>query len=348
MEFTERGFLKPYFIAEIGVNHEGDLDRALSLVDLAKAGGADAAKFQTYKADKLAAKNSPAYWDTNKEASRSQIELFKKYDSFGQREYEIIAQHCQKIGIDFVSTPFDLECLEWLIPMVRFVKIASADITNFPLISACAAYDKPMVVSVGAATDEEIAKAVDFIAQAGIHDPILLHCVLNYPTPIAGAHLFNIERLMKLYDGSSVTIGYSDHVPPDACNDEQIVMATLMGVTVIEKHFTDDKSAPGNDHYHALDKDDLLAFQQRLETLRNLWGGPVEKMLDEQKSARKYARRSLYYRDSYKAGTAISAAHIIAKRPAAGLEPNAVSEIEGRVLTADVEEDSLVAIEHFQ
>ena len=129
---------EPYIIAEIGVNHEGDFDTAKRLIDLAKEGGASAAKFQTYKADKIASKNSPSYWDLSKEPCQSQYELFSKYDKFGRNEYELLSQYCQEIGIDFLSTPFDVESAEYLDKIMPFFKISSSDITNIPLITAIA------------------------------------------------------------------------------------------------------------------------------------------------------------------------------------------------------------------
>ena len=124
----------PYIIAEIGVNHEGKLTKALKLIDLAKEGGADAAKFQTYKAEKLASKHSPAYWDLKKESTSSQYALFKKYDSFNEVDYQKLANHCEDVNIDFISTAFDSDAVDYLEPMMPFYKIASADITDIPLI----------------------------------------------------------------------------------------------------------------------------------------------------------------------------------------------------------------------
>ena len=129
---------RPYVIAEIGVNHEGSLETAMRLIELAADGGADAAKFQSYKADTLASRNSPAYWDLSKESTLSQHQLFKKYDSFEPRDYAALAAHADKFGIDFLSTPFDDDAVDYLAPLVTFFKIASADITNTPLLRTSA------------------------------------------------------------------------------------------------------------------------------------------------------------------------------------------------------------------
>ena len=165
----------PYVIAEIGVNHEGKLSQALELIDLAKEGGADAAKFQTYKAEKLASKYSPAYWDTKKEPTLSQFELFKKYDSFNEKDYKKLANHCEDINIDFISTPFDSEAVDYLEPIIPFYKIASADITNKPMLKQIAAKNKPIVLSTGASNLSEIKEAVSIIESNGCKNYALLH-----------------------------------------------------------------------------------------------------------------------------------------------------------------------------
>lgn len=144
-----------YFIAEAGVNHEGNLNKAKEMVDAAKRGGADAIKFQTYKADMIASKHAIAYWDTNEEKSTSQYELFSKYDALNQADYEEIASYCQKIGIEFASTPFDVNSVDFLNPLVSYFKIASADITNAILIQKVAEKNKPIILSTGASTITE-------------------------------------------------------------------------------------------------------------------------------------------------------------------------------------------------
>ena len=259
----------PYIIAEIGVNHGGSIDKAKQLIEAAHRGGAHAAKFQTYKADKIAVRNSPAYWDLSEEPTTTQHSLFKKYDSFAQPEFEVLAAHCSAVGIDFLSTPFDLEAAEFLAPLMPAFKIASADITNIPLIRKCAAYGKPLIISTGAATLTEIARAAAEASSAGASDVALLHCVLNYPTPEENAQLGFICELQRNFPQH--VIGYSDHVVPDSpmtC----LQIATLLGSGIIEKHFTLDKKLPGNDHYHAMDEEDLSAFCHTLARFRTLYG----------------------------------------------------------------------------
>ena len=258
-----------YVIAEIGVNHGGDIKLAKELIDLAKKGGAHAAKFQSYKAHKIAAKDSPAYWDTSKEPTESQFELFKKFDSFGPKDYEELAAYCKEVGIDFLSTPFDLEAVDFLNPLQRLIKVASADITNFPLLRKVAASKKPIILSTGCSTIQEIRSAVSELTNHGATEIVLLHCILNYPTSDENANLGMITSLQQEFPNCH--IGYSDHTIP---SDEMTVLCAsyILGARVIEKHFTHDKSLQGNDHYHSMDWEDLQNFIRRANALNSILG----------------------------------------------------------------------------
>ena len=151
----------PYIIAEIGVNHECSLKKAKKLIYLAKKGGADAAKFQTYKAHLITSKYAQSYWDTSKEKTKTQFELFKKYDFFEKKHYVELSKYCKKLNIEFVSTPFDIQAVDMLDPLMKFYKISSSDITNFPLIEKIASKKKPVILSTGASTIDEIKEAVN-------------------------------------------------------------------------------------------------------------------------------------------------------------------------------------------
>ena len=229
---------KPYLIAEIGVNHEGSIDTAKYLIDLAKEGGADAVKFQTYKAENLASKNSPAYWDLAKERTTSQYELFKKYDVFNKSEYIELHDYAKKVSIDFLSTPFDIQSVDFLNDMVPFFKIASADITNLPFLRKIASKQKPIILSTGAANKEEIAYAVNVLKENGVNSIAILHCILNYPTTNDNASLNMISDLKNYFP--DLIIGYSDHTLP--CKSMlTLTTSFLLGAVIIEKHFTHNK-----------------------------------------------------------------------------------------------------------
>ena len=309
----------PYVIAEIGVNHEGSLDQAKRLIDLAKEGGADAAKFQSYKAGTLASKHSPSYWDTSKEVTRSQYELFKKYDSFGADEYIKLAEHCRKNEIDFLSTPFDDSAIDFLDPLVPFFKIASADLTNLPFLRKVAKKGKPVVLSTGASTLGEIDIAVDALSQAGCRDLALLHCILNYPTDNANAHLAMIKGLVRAYPNH--VIGYSDHTLPDEAMTPLLV-AHLTGAVILEKHFTHDKTLPGNDHYHAMDISDLTRFIEMSSRVHQLLGEQDHKEpISTEAISRKNARRSIVLTKDLPVNHILTENDITYKRPGSGISP---------------------------
>lgn len=327
----------PYIIAEIGVNHEGSIDRAKYLIDLAKQGGANAAKFQSYKADTLASKHSPAYWDTTKEPTRSQHELFQKYDNFGPADYIALAQHCLRVGIDFLSTPFDDTAIDFLDPLVAFFKIASADLTNIPFLRKVASKGKPVVLSTGASTLGEIDTAVDALTLSGCRDIVLLHCILNYPTDNSNAHLRMIDGLKRAYPGN--IIGYSDHTLPDDAMTS-LVTAHLLGAVVIEKHFTFDKMLPGNDHYHAMDQNDLTRFVALTERIHDLLGPTDHKApIETEAISRRNARRSIVLARDVPVGLALTPDDLTYKRPGTGVSPLHWDEVLGRrtavALTAD-------------
>lgn len=327
---------RPYVIAEIGVNHEGSLEQAKRLIELAKEGGADAAKFQTYKAGKIASRHSPAYWDTSKEPTPSQFQLFRKYDGFGPDEYVSLAEHCHRVGIQFLSTPFDAEAVEFLDPLMPFFKIASADLTNVPMLRQVAGKGKPVVLSTGASTLAEIDMAVQTLRRAGCDRIVLLHCVLNYPCPNENAHLAMMDGLKRAFP--DIPVGYSDHTIPD---EAMLVLtaAWLKGATVIEKHFTHDKSLPGNDHYHAMDVRDCRRFLSNVETLVPVLGSSHKAPLPDEAPARQHARRSIVPVADLPAGTVLTEAMLTYKRPAHGISPLHWDEVIGRPLARAVEED---------
>ena len=331
----------PYIIAEIGVNHEGSLGRAKSLIDQAKEGGADAAKFQSYKAETLASKNSPSYWNLNEEPTKSQFKLFKKYDSFGPDHFMELADHCKKIEIDFLSTPFDDIAVDFLDRLVPFFKIASADITNVPLLRNVGGRGKPVILSTGASTLAEIESALEILKLAGCTDIALLHCILNYPTDNINAHLNMIKGLRRVFPLNIV--GYSDHTLPDP-EMSALTTAYLLGAVIIEKHFTDDKSLKGNDHYHAMDKNDLSRFVRLVEKINTLMGLTMHKApIPTEEISRKNARRSIVLAKKVTTGQRITASDIICKRPGTGIGAIHWDELIGRYAVKSLPEDHILS-----
>jgi sialic acid synthase SpsE len=328
---------RPYVIAEAGVNHEGSMELARRLVDEAAEGGADAVKFQSYRADTLASRDSPAYWDTSKEPTRSQHELFSRHDKFWKAEMEALKRHCDAAGVAFMSTPFDLESAAFLDPLMDVYKISSSDLTNRPFVQHLCGYGKPVLLSTGASELWEIQEAVGWIRARG--NPLaLLHCVLNYPTADADANLGMITGLRRAFP--DVPIGYSDHTLP--ADMRVCEMAVLLGAVVIEKHFTHDKTLPGNDHYHAMDRDDLRRFRANLERAFTLLGSFEVAALPQEAPARRNARRSLVAARDIRAGTAIGAQDLTWKRPAHGISPREIDAVIGMRARADIAADTVL------
>jgi sialic acid synthase SpsE len=335
---TKDQVINPYLIAEVGVNHEGDFDLATRLIREAAEGGADAVKFQTYKAETLASKYSPAYWDTNKEPTESQYALFKKYDSFWKNEYEKLKTICDDNNIDFMSTPFDRESGDFLNDLMGVYKIASADITNKPFIEQIVSYGKPVLLSTGASNLKEIHRAVDWIRENADVDLALLHCILNYPTDYYNANLGMIRGLRNEFP--DYVVGYSDHTLP---GDMSVMeTATLLGAQILEKHFTHDKTLPGNDHYHAMDKDDLVLFRARLKRTHEMLGAHEKDSIPSEKPAREHARRSLVAAVDIPTGTILTRKHLTWKRPAHGISPAEIDSVVGKTAKTDIAEDQLL------
>ena len=336
-----------YLIAEIGVNYYdiatkmniSNLDAALLMCDEAKRAKADAVKFQTYKAGRIASRYSPSYWDLNEEKTRSQYELFKKYDSFGEEEYKIISEHCRKIHIEFLSTPFDFESADYLDKYMEYYKISSSDITNIPLIKHIALKDKPILLSTGASDLNEIQKAVDVIREVNHNRLILMHCVLEYPTPREHANLYRITALQQKFP--DLEIGYSDHTKPDT-DYEVLKCAYLLGAHIIEKHFTLDKSLTGNDHYHAMDVDDVLNIRKEISSLQLICGSTSTEHLRSENKARENARRSIVLTRDICLGDIIRESDITFKRPGIGIPPYDVELVIGKKMNKALKEDAIL------
>ena len=311
---------------------------ARRLIDEAADAGADAIKFQTYRAETIASRNSPAYWDTTKEATASQFELFKKYDKFWKSEFEALRRHCDSVGIEFLSTPFDLESASFLNDLMDVYKVSSSDLTNLPFIDYVCQFGKPVLLSTGASYLWEIAEALQHIGRRG--NPVcLMHCVLNYPTPDASANLGMITDLRRRFP--EALPGYSDHTVP---TEEMDVLTTAMmlGAVALEKHFTHDKTLPGNDHYHAMDAQDLRRFRDKTDRLFSLMGAFDKAPLESEGKSRQNARRSLVAARDIAAGAILTMDDLTWKRPASGIAPREITSVVGRRARAEIPADSIL------
>ena len=334
---------KVYLIAEAGVNYENSKAKAKLMIKQAAESGANSIKFQSYKANSLASKVAMSYWDLNEEKENSQHSLFSKYDKFNFDDFSELKDECDKQQIEFATSVFDHNEIGKYSEILNYFKVASADITNYPLHLEISKHNKPVILSTGAAKISEISEVVDFYKSKKIY-LTLLHCVLNYPCDETNAMLKKIKYLKKIFP--EINIGYSDHVPMKM-NGIQLLVAKQLGASVIEKHFTYDKSLEGNDHYHSMDCRDIMEFRVKEDFLDALLDEDFNN-LESQSKAMINARRSIVVNRNLKKGDLISMENICIKRPGTGINPKQLDIILGLKLTKDVDSDTPITFNHFK
>ena len=334
-------------IAEIGVNYydiavENDIspmEAAKLMIDKAVDAGIHAIKFQTYKAETLASKNSPYYWDITEEPTDSQYKLFKKFDSFGKKEYQELAEYSDEKGIEFLSTPFDIESADYLDSLMNVYKISSSDLNNLNFIEYQAKKNKPIILSVGASNLDEIKRSVSLIRKFNDKPIVLMHCVLEYPTPYEHANLQKIVTLKEQFP--DIYIGYSDHTKPDA--DYQVLKTAYnLGAKIIEKHYTLNKLLKGNDHYHAMDNEDAKKIIDGITKIDILRGNGEIVCLESERKARENARRSLVAKTDIKKGVVITSEMLTWKRPGTGINADRYMDVIGKKALIDIQEDTVL------
>ena len=301
---------RPTIIAEAGVNHGCSIKLAKKYVNLVSKAKADAIKFQTYKAELIASKNSPAYWDTSEEKTKSQYKLFKKFDKFNFREFSELKKLCNKKKLSFLTTLFDTESVDKYNKLIKVYKISSSDITNVPLLRKIGTKNKHVIISTGASTISEIMFALKTL-NLPKYKICLMHCVLIYPTDYDNANLNYISILKKNFPG--YIIGYSDHTKADK-NLTALITAYNCGAKIIEKHFTHNNSLKGNDHYHSMTCKDLINFYDFFDKIKKLRGNFKKNLKKESKSI-KYARRGIYTKKNIKKSQKFSEKNRITLRP---------------------------------
>ena len=331
----------PYVIAEAGVHHYDSLELAKAHVLQARIAGVQAIKFQTYTAKRLTTHWAELYWKDP--TFKTQFEVFAAKRGLSHPEYAELVAYAQGLGITFLSTPFDTDSADLLAEFeMAAYKIASADLTNRPLLDHVARKGKPVLLSTGASTFEEIAAAAATVAEAGA--PLaLLHCSLAYPTPVAQANLGRIRRLAERF-GASTVIGYSDHTQPQL-SEVACPAAVALGARVIEKHFTLNKHLGGDDHYHAVDAEGLKRLVRDCADAFRMCQGDAE-ITEVERAARSYARRSIVAARDLPAGTVVQLTDLDFKRPGTGLSPTEVDQVVGRRLLAAVPYDGLLLAEN--
>lgn len=328
-------------IAEAGVNHNGDLGLAMRMVDAAKECGCDYVKFQTFRTGALVTRKAEkaAYQKQNTGNNDSQFEMLRKLE-LEPDAFRKLRDHCVKVGIGFLSTPFDEESALALdaLGMEQF-KLSSGDITNKPLLQTIAALHKPMILSTGMCTMEEVRSAVKWVEACGNSQLTLLHCTSDYPTPYPDV---NMKAMLTLRDAFPYPVGYSDHTQGIVVP----VMAASMGAAVIEKHFTLDKQMEGPDHKASLDPAELKAMTEAIRIVEAAMGTGIKAPTEGERSTRIAARKSIVAKRDLAAGEILTAADMAMKRPGTGISPAEADRLTGKKLRCALRADQQILPEH--
>ncbi len=331
-----------FIIAEAGSNHDGKLEQAYQLIDVAKQAGADAVKFQTFSAEKLYSKKTPTmeYVKKNKLLKDGETvwDLIKKVEM--PRDWHAkLADYCKKKDIIFLSTPFDLDAVDQLEAVgIPAYKIASYEITHLPLIEACAKTGKPIIQSTGMADLTDIEVALNTIYKAGNRDVVLLHCAINYPAQIQDINLKNMETMRIAFN---VPVGFSDHTLGITAD----IVAVALGAKVIEKHFTLSRKLTGPDHPFAVEPEELAAMVKAIRDTEASFGSAIKKHTPVEEEMYRLARRSLVAARSIPKGTQITRDMIEVKRPGFGIPTRMMEALIGRTAKINIEEDDILTWE---
>lgn len=328
-----------FIIAEAGVNHNGSLDNAKRMVECAAEAGADAIKFQTFKAEALVCKNAQKaeYQKETTGNDESQFEMLKKLE-LTEEEYEELKQYCGEKHIMFLSTPFDLDSLRYLNEIgIEIIKIPSGEITNYPYLREIGKLRKPIIMSTGMSTMAEVEEAVEVLQMNGAKDITLLHCNTQYPTPYGDV---NLRAMLALKDKFHTEVGYSDHT----LGIEVAIAATAMGATVIEKHFTLNRGMEGPDHKASLEPDELKRMIQSIRNIERAMGTGIKEPTNSEYKNILVARKSIVARKQIQAGEIFTEENITTKRPGDGMSPMRWNEVIGKTASREYGVDEKIVL----
>lgn len=323
---------KVLIIAEAGVNHNGSMELARKLVDAAAEAGVDMVKFQTFKAEKLVTIDAEQaeYQQKNTGKSESQYAMLKRLE-LSERDHEELIAYCKQKGVRFFSTAFDMESLEYLHSLHMGIwKIPSGEITNYPYLKKIASYGEPVILSTGMSGMEDIQAALDVLLSSGLNkeDITLLHCNTEYPTPWDDV---NLKAMPALGEHFGVKFGYSDHT----VGIEVPIAATALGATIIEKHFTLDKTLPGPDHRASLEPDELAAMVKAIRHIEQALGSSQKAVTPSEQKNMQVARKSIVAAKDICRGDILLEDCLAVMRPGTGISPMLWNEVVGSVATRD-------------
>jgi N-acetylneuraminate synthase/N,N'-diacetyllegionaminate synthase len=328
-----------FIIAEAGVNHNGKIELAKKLVDIAVDAGADAVKFQTYKPEGIVTPQAGLadYAKKNIGKNIRQIDLLKSLE-LSYNDFEVLKSYCDKKEIIFLSTPHSFDAINFLDDLVPAYKFGSGDITNIPSLKHAAKKGKPMILGTGMSTLNEVKYAINAIKSEGNEQIIALHCTTNYPCPLDEVNLRAMITMQKKLD---CLVGYSDHtlgvlVP---------IMATTMNATVIEKHFTIDKNLPGPDHRASLEPNELKNMIKEIRNTEKALGSSDKKPTKSEKETMKIVRKSIVTKQDIQKGSIIERDMLIMKRPGTGLRPGDLDKIIGKKANRYISEDEIFQLD---
>lgn len=332
--------MQPVFIiAEAGVNHNGDLELAKKLVDVAAEAGADAVKFQTFKAESLVNQDAPkaAYQQQTTAADESQFVMIKKLELDLEAHRQLI-RHCQQCNIMFLSSPFDLDSIMMLHELdLAIFKIPSGEITNLPYLRAIGQLGKPVILSTGMSEMAEIEAAINILCSAGLQkkDLTVLHCNTEYPTPMSDVNLRAMQTLAAHFD---VEVGYSDHT----LGIEVPIAAVALGARIIEKHITLDKTLPGPDQRASLEPRELKSMVAAIRNIERALGDGIKRPTASEIKNRHVARKSIIANKPIKKGEILTTDNLTTKRPGTGLIPMDWDNLIGTRATQDFQVGEMI------
>ncbi|OFZ51896.1 MAG: N-acetylneuraminate synthase [Bdellovibrionales bacterium RIFOXYB1_FULL_37_110] len=330
---------KVYIIAEAGVNHNGNLDLAKQLIDAAAKAGADAVKFQSFKADNLCTSKAPKadYQIIHDTQSTSQLDMLRRLE-LSLDDQMILYHYAIKKGLDFLSTPFDIESAQFLNTLnLKYMKIPSGEITNYPYLREIASYKKPIILSTGMCTLDDVKTAITTLQSFGtsLKNIILLHCTSEYPAPLEN---INLNAMLKMKKEFGVEIGYSDHTQ----GIEISIAAVALGATVIEKHFTLDKNLPGPDHQASLNPLELTNMISSIRNIEKAMGNPQKSPSSNELLIANNVRKSIVAAQNITSGEKFTEHNLTTKRPGTGLSPMKWNEIIGTLSLKNYKKDDQI------
>lgn len=328
-----------FVIAEAGVNHNGDLRTAKKLVDAAAEAGADAVKFQTFRAQELVSASTPKakYQEQGTSAGESQFEMIRKLELSDSAHAELV-ERCKEKGIIFLSTAFDAESADLLESFsMPAYKVPSGEITNWPFLEHLASKNKPIILSTGMSDLGEVEDAVKVLRSANCAGLVILHCTSSYPTPPESV---NLRAMQTIADNFQTPVGLSDHT----MGIEIAFAATALGASVIEKHFTIDRSLPGPDHKASLEPGELRSLVQGIRKVEAALGDGKKRAAQVEEDVKNVARRSIVARVPISKGTRITTEMLAFKRPGTGIPPSQLAQVIGRNAKRMISADSLILL----